>query len=128
MKKLFLTVMLTLLIFKNLYSQEEMWKCEKNLGNNVFSMVPVWISPNERKLIFLDKIRYANGEVDQSIYDYHEFNITNESNNSIFFSGKWSSSSKINGSLNRNSKELNFIIDKLGKRNYYYCESLEISR
>ena len=73
MKKLLAIILLGLVFSGNAYTKEELWKCEKNLGDNVFSMVPVWVLPNQKKLIFLDKLKYTNGDIDESIYKYHEF-------------------------------------------------------
>jgi len=76
-KKIFLIIICTLFT-TSIFANDELWKCKRNLGENTFTMVPIWILPDEKKFIFLDKLRYSNGEVEESIYRYHEFKITEE--------------------------------------------------
>lgn len=124
MKRILLIIIIYILFTNNLFAKDELWKCKKNLGNNTFTMVPIWILPDEKKLIFLDKISYANGDIEESIYKYHEFKITEEWSNKTAFKGKWSSKSKIKGLFDRNFKELSFTIDKVGSYDYL-CNQLE---
>jgi len=122
-KKIFLIIIYTLFT-TSLFANDELWKCKRNLGENTFTMVPIWILPDEKKFIFLDKLKYSNGEVEESIYRYHEFKITEERDNKTAFKGKWSSKSKIKGLFDRNFRELSFTIDKVGSFDYQ-CNQLE---
>ena len=87
MKKLLGIVVLGLLWCTKAYSNEELYWCKNDTwGADVIHGIPVRILPQENKMIFLEELKFSNGNSWESAFERKDLKITKKT--SAFYKAK----------------------------------------
>jgi len=123
MKKLFsLISFLGLVWSNNLLADSDFYGCEKDLGDNTSTYVPIEIDLTRGLMIFREELKVGN-KIEKSLYLRKELKIINSNSDYYEARGDWSSSgrSKVHAKLYKSSLDLIFKIDNLNSAHRYKC-------
>lgn len=122
MKKLICILVLGLLWSNNLLADSDFYGCEKDLGDNTSTYVPIEIDLTRGLMIFREELKVGN-KIEKSLYLRKELKIINSNSDYYEARGNWSSSgrSKVHAKLYKSSLDLIFKIDTLNSTHRYKC-------
>ena len=90
MKKLLGILIVGLLFCTKAYSNEELYWCKNDTwGTDVIHGIPVLIIPQENKMIFLEELKFSNGNSWGSAVGRKDLKITEKSNSRYKAHGPW---------------------------------------
>ena len=90
MKKLLGILIVGLLFCTKAYSNEELYWCKNDTwGTDVIHGIPVWILPQQNKMIFLEELKFSNGNSWGSAVGRKDLKITIKTSAFYKAQGPW---------------------------------------